>query len=125
MAFTQAEKVDIRRFLGFPAYGIGPSGFQGWRFWQSFGLVEFRLNNMDPTEETVVRNTYLNNLYTLEADIVGARSNLDTDQAAVWKHNKTEVAERVQLYNYWRREFCNFLGAGTGPSLKSGTDLVV
>lgn len=125
MAFTQAEKVDIRRFLGFPAYGIGPSGFQGWRFWQSYGLVEYRLNNMDPTEETVVRTIYLTNLYALESAIVGAGANLDTDKAAVWTHNKNEVADRARLYDYWRREFCNFLGAGTGPALNRCNDLIV
>ena len=37
------EKANIRRFCGYPAYGAGPSGFQGWRFFQAYGLLEYRL----------------------------------------------------------------------------------
>lgn len=123
--FTEAEKVDVRRFCGYPAYGIGPSGFQGWRFWQSYGLLEYRLNNMDPSEEVVVRTIYLANLYTLETAIVGASANLSTDKAAVWTHNKNEVADRDGLFSNWRRKLCAFLGIPAGDGLNKCSDLVV
>jgi hypothetical protein len=123
--FTEAEKVDVRRFCGYPAYGAGPSGFQGWRFFQAFGLLEFRLNNLDPTEETVVRTIYLQQLYPLELGIAGAAANLDTDQAAVWKHNRDEVAHRDQLFANWRAKLCRFLGVPLGDALKCSTDLIV
>jgi hypothetical protein len=32
MAFTDAEKTDIRRYCGYPAYGAGAAGNMGWRF---------------------------------------------------------------------------------------------
>lgn len=120
MAFTNAEKVDIRRFLGYEAFGAGPSGFQGWRFFQAYGLVEFRLNNMAPEEEIVVRNTYLQNLRSLELAILGVSANLDTDKAAVWTHNKNEHADRERLYASWRRKFCSFLGVPPGKGLGTG-----
>ena len=116
MAFTEAEKVDVRRFCGYPAYGAGPSGFQGWRFFQAYGTLEFRLNNMDPAEEAVIRTTYLASLYQLETDIVGTRTNLDTDQAAVWFHNKNEHRDRERLFASWRRKLAAFLGIPTGPN---------
>lgn len=118
MAFTQAEKVDIRRFCGYAAYGAGASGFQGWRFFQAYGLMEFRLNNMDPAEETVVRTTYLANLALLETDVLGTRANLDTAAAAVWTHNANEQRDRTRLYNQWRSDFCGFLGVPAGDALK-------
>lgn len=120
MAFTNAEKVDIRRFAGYPAYGAGPSGFQGWRFFQAAGLMEYRLNNMATEEEAVIRTTYLANLYTLETAIVGASANLDTAEAAVWIHNPNEVRDRSNLYNSWRRRLCAFMGVPPGDGLRGG-----
>lgn len=125
MAFTEAEKVDVRRFCGYPAFGIGPSGFQGWRFWQSYGLLEFRLNNMDPAEEAVIRTVYLANLSGLETAILGAGANLDTDKAASWTRNKSEVGDRDRLFSNWRRKLCGFLGIPPGDELNACTDLVV
>jgi hypothetical protein len=120
MAFSNAEKVDIRRFAGYPAYGAGPSGFQGWRFFQAYGLMEFRLNNMAPEEEAVIRTTYLANLATLETAIVGASANLDTAKAAVWEHNPNEQRDREALFASWRRKLCGFLGVPPGDDLQSG-----
>ncbi len=109
----------MRRFCGYPAYGFGPAGFQGWRFFQAYGLLEYRLNNLDPTEGAVCQ-TYLTNLCTLEAAVPGAGGNLDTDQAAVWTHNKSEVQDRSALLDDWRRRLCGFLGIPPGPSLGNG-----
>ena len=39
MAFTDAEKTDIRRFCGYPAYGAANSGFQNWRFFPGLWLA--------------------------------------------------------------------------------------
>jgi len=112
----ESDKVDIRRFCGYPAYGAGPAGFQGWRFFQAYGLLEYRLNNMDPTEVTVVQ-TYLGTLRTLEQAVPAAGNNLDTDKAAVWTHNKNEVADRLALFDGWRRRLCGFIGVPAGPAL--------
>ncbi len=117
--FVESDKVDVRRFCGYPAYGFGPAGFQGWRFFQAYGLLEYRLNNMDPTEGAVCQ-TYLNSLRQLEAAIPNAGANLDTDKAAVWTHNKREVADRLNLFDTWRRRLCGFLGVPAGPELSGG-----
>jgi hypothetical protein len=114
--FTDAEKTDIRRFCGYPAYGAGAAGFQGWRFFQAYGLLEYRLNNLAPAEEQVVRG-YLSNLHPLENAIPQAAGNLDTDQAAVWTRNAEEVRDRQGLFDDWRRRLCGFLGVPPGPAL--------
>lgn len=120
MAFTTQERVDIRRYCGYPAYGAVPSSFQSYRFFQSYGTLEYRLSNLLPEEETVVRTTFLANLATLESAIPAASANLDTDEAAVWKHNKREVADREGLFSSWRRKLCAFLGVPPGPELGGG-----
>jgi hypothetical protein len=118
-AFSDDEKTQIRRFCGYPAYGAGPAGFQGWRFFQAYGLMEFRLNNLSAAEFAVVRQ-YLATLYALEIAIPAAGANLATDAAAAWQHNKDEVAQRVALYDTWRRRLCGFLGLPPGPELNAG-----
>jgi len=119
MTFINSEKVDVRRFAGYPAYGVGQAGFQGWRFFQAYGLLEFRLNNMAPEEETVVRQ-YLTDLQTLESAIVATGLNLDTAQAAVWTHNPKEQDDREKLFLSWRKKFCGFLGVPPGPEIEGG-----
>ena len=117
--FTDAQKVDIRRFCGYPAYGGSPAGFQSWRFFQAYGLLEFRMNNLLPEEATIVAS-YLATLYPLETAIPNAGSNLDTAQASVWTHNAREVVDRRSLFDDWRRRLCAFLGVPPGPGLISG-----
>ena len=118
-AFTDAERTDIRRFCGYPAFGAGPASFQGWRFFQAYGLLEFRMTNLAPAEFQVVRQ-YLATLYGLETAVPGAGANLDTDQAAVWTHNKNEVADRSALYGQWCRRLAAFMGVPVGPNFVSG-----
>ncbi len=114
-SFVEADKVDVRRFCWYPAYGAGASGFQGWRFFQAYGLLEYRLNNMSPEEVAVVQATYLANLRALEVAVVAAAANLTTDVAGPWTHNKTEVAERSALFDAWRVRLCGFVGIPPGP----------
>lgn len=120
--FSDAEKADIRRFCGYPAYGGTPSGFQSWRYFQVYGLLEFRLSNLAPAESQTVRY-YISTLYGLESAVPGASGNLDTDQAAVWKHNKDEVRDRAGLFDNWRRRLCGFLGLPPGPDLASSNTI--
>ena len=68
MAFTDAEKTDIRRFCGYPAYGARAAGQQTWRFFQAYGLLEFRMNNLSDAEGVVVRR-YLGTLTVLESAV--------------------------------------------------------
>jgi hypothetical protein len=125
MAFTDAEKTDVRRFAGFPLFGGQPVQAFGWRYFTQYGTLEFRLNNMQTSEESVIRTTYLANLYTLETAIVGTGANLDTDSAAVWKHNKNEMRDREVLFDNWRRRLCAFLGVEPGPGLGNSSISVI
>jgi hypothetical protein len=125
MAFTDAEKTDIRRYCGYPAYGAAPGGFETWRFYQVYGLLEFRMNNLSAAETGIVRR-YLATLHGLEAAVLRSAENLDTDQAAVWTHNRNETWDRVRLFDDWRRRLCGFFGIPAGPALAdSGVTLVV
>ncbi len=119
-SFSDAQKTDVRRYCGYPAYGAGASGFQGWRFFQAYGLMEFRLNNLSEAEIAVVAN-YLATLATLETAITDAGSRLDTETAAVWTRNPYEVRERAALFDDWRRRLCGFLGLPPGPALGDGS----
>lgn len=123
--FTDAEKTDVRRFCGYSAYGASANSNTGYRFTTQYGALEFKLNNLSTAEEAVVRTTYLVNLYTLETAIVGASTNLDTESASVWKHNKNEVSDRIGLFAHWRNELCGFLGVPGGPDLQTGFRMVV
>jgi len=124
-SFTDAQKVDIRRFCGYPAYGATSAGFSNWRFFQAYGTLEFRLNNLAPAEIAVTLQ-YISTLATLEAAIPPSSANLDTESAAAWTHNENEIADRMNLFDGWRRRLCAFLGVPPGPALNdAGINLVV
>jgi hypothetical protein len=114
--FTDQQKTDVRRHCGYPAYGAGPIGNMGWRFYTAFGALEYRMNNLSPAEETVVLN-YLSQLNQLEGAVPPASENLDSDGAATWQHNKDEVADRLDLLDRWRRRLCAFFGVPPGEGL--------
>jgi hypothetical protein len=93
---------------------------QSWRFFQIYGLLEYRLTNLSDSEIIVARR-YLGNLTMLEMAVPAASENLDTDEASMWTRNKDEVADRMCLFDGWRRRLCGFLGIPTGPALTSST----
>lgn len=124
MAFTDSERTDVRRFCGYPAFGAGTSGFQNWRFYQAYGLLEFRLNYLTGPEEAVVRR-YLGQLGLLEAAIPAASDGLDVAEAGGYARNLNEVRDRSRLLDGWRRRLCGFLGVPPGPDLGDGGVSVV
>nr|WP_294546324.1 hypothetical protein [uncultured Rhodopila sp.] len=117
---SDAEKVDIRRFCGYPAYGAAPTGMEAWRYFQVYGMLEFRMTNLSAFETAVARR-YLGTLLSLEVAVPAAAANLDTDQAAMWTRNKAEIADRMRLLDEWRRRLCGFLGVPAGPALSGGS----
>jgi hypothetical protein len=123
MAFSDAEKTEIRRFCGYPAAGTGGL-LQGWRYYQVYGLLEYRLLYLSNAEEEVARR-YLATLSTLERAVVESSGNLDTEQAAAWTHNRDEVRDRVRLLDDWRRRLCGFMGVPPGTALGSGNIVLV
>jgi len=121
---TAAERVDIRRFCGYPAYGSGATGAQSWRFFQAYGTLEYRLTNFGQEELQVVRQ-YLASLYGLEQGVVAAASNLDTDKAAAWTHSRSEVADRMRLLDEWRRRLAVFIGIPLDPGGAMASSIVI
>ncbi len=115
--FTSAQLVDIRRHCGYPAYGDGAVVFPFPWIMRSYLALEYRLQHMSTDEGNVVVNTYLTNLTTLENAVPGTGANLDTDTAAVWKHNATELSDRLELLDTWRHRLCQFLGVPPGPDM--------
>jgi hypothetical protein len=60
MALTTAQKSDCRRHLKYPVVGLIKtstaggslaSGAAGYRFFQAYGFLEYKLNNLNPDEE--------------------------------------------------------------------------
>ena len=120
MALTDAQKVDVRRHCGFPVYGSEAGSNAGYRYFQQYGMLEFRMSNLTAAEETVLTTKFLANLATLEDAIMGTSANLDTAKAAVWEHNEHEQRDRERLFNALRRKLCGFMGISPGPDLGDG-----
>lgn len=131
MALTAQQQADVRRFAGYPMidtlYPVDDNRDLAYG-WVSPGIWETlysRLTNLTPENETTLINVYLTNLYTLETAIAGASTNLDTDAAGPWKHNKNEIDDRIKLFDLWRRRMCYFIGIAPGPSLGNGGSVSV
>lgn len=126
---TDAQITDVRRFAGFQAAGTPALTANNDIAYLVFGMRQMslieRLGSLSASEESVLVNTYLTNLTTLENAIVSASANLDTDSAAVWTHNKNEVADRERLFESWRRRMCAFLGFAPGPGVGSGSTVAL
>lgn len=125
MALTDAQLVATRRYLGYPLAGTTMQITENQDVvYMRFGMVTMslhkRLTSLSAAEESVLINTYLLNLDTLENDIIDARENLDTDVAAVWKRNRNEIDDRASLFADWRRRLCAFIGIAPGPGISGG-----
>jgi hypothetical protein len=126
MALTAQQQADVRRFAGYPSLGVDTPVNDSQDFAYSFvsagvwQTLNHRLNNMPAEVESTLISVYINNLTALESAIVAAGANLDTDKAAVWSRNKSEVADRSKLFDGWRRRMCAFIGIKPGPTLGNG-----
>lgn len=125
---TNQQKIDTRRHAGFPVFGNGvgasPPTF-GYRYYEWYLILEYRMNNLAPEEETTLINVYLTNCNTLESAIPTASANLDTDRAAVWYHNKKEVEDRFALYKLWCKRLIEFMGLDSPSNLLGQMTAVV
>jgi hypothetical protein len=79
---------------------------------------------MSSDEAATLIASFLTPLYGLEKAVIGSSENLDTDSAAVWKHNKNEVADRNNLYYLKRRELCSYIGVKPGRGLGAGASVI-
>ncbi len=68
---------------------------------------------------------YLVSLYALEQAIVAAAANLDTDKAASWTHSRSEVVDRVRLFDEWRKRLAYFIGVPINPDQIGSPSIVI
>jgi hypothetical protein len=117
--FSDQQLVDVIRFVGYPSYS-----FFGWVFEEDYATLTLRLQNMSADEASTLITSFLTPLYALETAVINASANLDTDSAAVWKHNKNEVADRNNLYYLKRRELCAYIGVKPGRGLGAAASVI-
>lgn len=101
MLTQPTDLIDIRRFCGYPLTSTE---------------IDVKIAAV-PDEAAAVVSTYLTNIRSLEAAIMGASDNLDTDKAAVWTRNRTEVQDRDAMFYAWRLRLCNLIGVIPGNNL--------
>ena len=118
--FTDQQKIDVRRFCGYLAYGTGAVVFPYPWIMRQYQALEYRLDNLTANEITVVTTTYLATLYVLENALETMGATLNVDTAAVFKRNPREMQERTALFNYWRTRLCGFMGVPPGDDFAGG-----
>jgi hypothetical protein len=123
MALTAQQITDVRRYMGYSlsgdqtAYPFRELVYSNVSY---LGMsLDYRLEHMSDEEESTVTSFFLANLTLREQEIQDAAANLDTDKAAVWTRNKSEVEDRTALFNQLRRDLCAFLGFPPGNGLTS------
>jgi hypothetical protein len=126
---TTQQLADARRYMGYPMVGdTSPDDRSDLAYAQvtsgRYQTLAHRLNTLRAEEEAIVAS-YLVTLAGLENGIARAADNLDTDKAAVWQRNRSEVSDRTRLYNQWRHQLCGLLGIPPGPSLGNGATRLV
>ena len=117
---TPSELTDARRFCGYPVAGAGNATL-GPHYATRFSALDHRLADLSRSEEDVLR-AHLATCRTLEAAIPNAAEALDTESAAAWTRNPTEIRDRTRLFDDWRRRLCAFLGLPPGPALAVATN---
>lgn len=124
---SNQQIVDCRRYMGYSVTGDPESTPYRELVYSNvsyMGLsLDYRLTHLDAHEAAIVCK-FLDKLSSLEEEIYGASDNLDTEEAAVWKRNKSEVSDRINHYTWHRRELCTFLGFPPGPQLSAGNRIV-
>lgn len=103
---TPQQQADARRFMGYPMVGdTSPDDRSDLAYAQvtsgRYQTLAHRLKTLRAEEEAIIAS-YLVTLASLESGIARAADNLDTDKAAVWQRNRSEVSDRTRLYNQWR-----------------------
>lgn len=116
---TDAQKMSARKHCGVPVYGNDLTNLSSVRFFQWYGLFEYRIGRLSDVEGVEFVN-FLITLDALETAIITAADNLIADAAASYVHNKNEIRDRERLYRTWRLRLCSFLGIPGGPELRSG-----
>lgn len=115
MPLSQADVEDLRRYAGYP---VGASMmFQDPELAAYSTQLDTIVAGLSENQIAVLQASYLTPLRTLENAIPAAGQNLDTDRAAVWYHNRSEIQDRVDLFMITRRSMCFFVGIPPGAGV--------
>lgn len=108
MALTDAQKVDIRRHLGYGMRGDNPTAIDVLYARNTNPWLEDRLVHLTDEEEAWVsdRLTLLNDM---EQEYFDCRDNFDTLQAGSFKQNPDEAKLRRKMLTKARKELAVFL----------------
>ena len=118
-SFTDAETADMRRFCGYPVYGVGTAGFVGDRFFAAWGQLEYKMVNLRPEEFQVARMYLAAALPAGDGDHHGV-GDAECRSGGAVQAQRAEMRERRALFDGWRRRLCGFLGVPPGPALGDG-----
>ncbi len=80
-------------------------------------MLDTVIASLAPERLVTIRTIYLPNLLLLETDLISVRGNLDTDQADVWKRNRTEMDDRQRLFDKIRLQLCRYIGVSPGEGI--------
>lgn len=111
MALSDAEVVDLRRFLGYPADPT-PNTLPD-------ALTVRVTAGISPSLEAVVRNK-LFALTAAEQALADSYAGLDTQQAAVYVRDLDELTRRTDHMRILRMDLAAMLAVETGPWLGGG-----
>lgn len=130
MALTEQQKLDVRRYCGYPLVGDIPVSrdndpAHGWVSPGSFQTLTRRLSTLSAVEEATLIAKFLTPLTTLETALWAAGADLDTKKAAVWERNPNQIQESSALYKKARLALCSFVGVTPGPDISGGATLPI
>jgi len=120
---SDQEKVDARRFMGYPAYGSGPNDDSFGRYFGSYPTMEFRIANLLPAELVTMR-ARLAALTAEETLFEASGALVYVGTAAVFTRNPNTISEHQRFLDAMRRRLCEFLGLPPGPQLSASSSSI-
>ena len=107
--FTDQQKVQIRRLLGYPVLGTQPNFMFGWWYDTDYEQLEYKLSNLSLSEGQEVVNK-LTVLLQIETDLLSLYPDLNTSQAGPWIRNKNEISDKWRFFDSVRKYLAEIIG---------------
>lgn len=115
---TDAQKLDVRRWLGYATLNAGEPDPVYTVNWPSTSVtLTAKLEALTATEEAALADRFLTPLAALEAGVLATADAMDTKIAGPWEANLNAASDKSRLYDNWRRDMGAFLGFAPGPAL--------
>jgi hypothetical protein len=121
---TDDERTWIRHFCGYPPAGTDANDYSSWRFFQTWGLLEYRMQTLAPTEIQKVRY-YLSLLYVLDPQISSMSGTIGVATAGPFERNANEMGERRRQIRDYAKRLLRSIGVPPGPLFEDGGGQIV